>query len=536
MAIVNKYNVNVVVEGNVGGTVKASTTGTDEAGTVTLDVTPNAQTETELPYVLESLTVKGPKDESPVDIKDKKSFELTDEGSYTVTAKFVQPITKADFAVVDNKADLETFLVGGGYRENLDGLFTEGQNDEYISATMKKEPWLIIGTKLADENTKILSNSLTYTQNGVKASSASITTPDFNKFLSVIVNDPEGSDPDALNFANAYGTYEVSFTYEGAEYSFTTEYAPEGTVKATYQDSKSDEVYATHVGKTEDKLTPPTVTKDGYTFTGWNSQADGSGDPLTPDTTTYENGTTWYAQWKADEYTVTYNRENGDWVEGFEPTTTYTIESETIALPTAADITRDGYTSAGWKNEQGETVTEIPTGSTGHITLTAQWTADAATVEEMEELLKNALTTQWEDDFTYTHEAEIAGTTVDSGAYPNEFVDAKEEEGHTIATADLARFLGGIHQSMDPTVQESASITYGKDTYNWNADKGNAGSNWYKDDTSLVSALTLDIAEDLGMDLPIPRHQLQGLNLLLFSPSMVLTLHSISTSLSQPQL
>ncbi len=510
VAIVNKYNVNVVVEGNVGGTVKASTTGTDEAGTVTLDVTPNAQTETELPYVLESLTVKGPKDESPVDIKDKKSFELTDEGSYTVTAKFVQPITKADFAVVDNKADLETFLVGGGYRENLDGLFTEGQNDEYISATMKKEPWLIIGTKLADENTKILSNSLTYTQNGVKASSASITTPDFNKFLSVIVNDPEGSDPDALNFANAYGTYEVSFTYEGAEYSFTTEYAPEGTVKATYQDSKSDEVYATHVGKTEDKLTPPTVTKDGYTFTGWNSQADGSGDPLTPDTTTYENGTTWYAQWKADEYTVTYNRENGDWVEGFEPTTTYTIESETIALPTAADITRDGYTFAGWKNEQGETVTEIPTGSTGHITLTAQWTADAATVEEMEELLKNALTTQWEDDFTYTHEAEIAGTTVNYGAYPNEFVDAKEEEGHTIATADLARFLGGIHQSMDPTVQESASITYGKDTYNWNADKGNAGSNWYKDDTSLVSALTLDIAEGLEMSPPYTEAPVAG--------------------------
>lgn len=510
----------------VGGKVTADITETDEANqTITLTVTPDAQNGETMPYVLkaESLKVTLGTGEEATDVEvtpgdnNTYTFTMDTEGTYTVTAEFVQPIEKADVFVAANKATLTEKAVTPGYitEEDLSALFDIP--DEDIDEAMQKNPWLVIvadrSTDYDTEDHKISVADVTVTQNGVAPTGEdTVKTTDFGKMLSIIVNTPsENADKqDYLGYTNDYGTYEVSFTYEGAEYSFTTEYAPEGTVKATYQDSKSDEVYATHVGKTEDKLTPPTVTKDGYTFTGWNSQADGSGDPLTPDTTTYENGTTWYAQWKADEYTVTYNRENGDWVEGFEPTTTYTIESETIALPTAADITRDGYTFAGWKNEQGETVTEIPTGSTGHITLTAQWTADAATVEEMEELLKNALTTQWEDDFTYTHEAEIAGTTVNYGAYPNEFVDAKEEEGHTIATADLARFLGGIYQSMDPAVQESASITYGKDTYNWNADKGNTGSNWYKDDTSLVSALTLDIAEGLEMSPPYTEAPVAG--------------------------
>ena len=395
VAIVNKYNVNVVVEGNVGGTVKASTTGTDEAGTVTLDVTPNAQTETELPYVLESLTVKGPKDESPVDIKDKKSFELTDEGSYTVTAKFVQPITKADFAVVDNKTDLETFLVGGGYRENLDGLFTEGQDDEYISATMKKEPWLIIGTKLADENTKILSDSLTYTQNGVKASSASITTSDFNKFLSVIVNDPEGSDPDALNFANAYGTYEVSFTYEGAEYSFTTDYYPEGE-GITYNTVTfvvDGETYKTYKGQATDAITAPEApAKIGYTFDGWY---DADGNKMAVDAK-YDADKTYTAKYNVNQYTIAFDSNGGTG----KMASIENVKYDADTTLTKNTFTRDGYTFAGWNTQadgqgtayaDGATVKNLTSENSATVTLYAQWTAqtsEVSTTEEFDTALK----------------------------------------------------------------------------------------------------------------------------------------------------
>lgn len=509
----------------VGGKVTADITETDEANqTITLTVTPDAQNGETMPYVLkaESLKVTLGTGEEATDVKvtsgdnNTYTFTMDTEGTYTVTAEFVQPIEKADVFVAANKATLTEKAVTPGYitEEDLDKLFDIPNED--IDEAMQKNPWLVIvadrSTDYDTEDHKISVADVTVTQNGVAPTGEdTVKTTDFGKMLSIIVNTPsENADKqDYLGYTNDYGTYEVSFTYEGAEYSFTTEYAPEGTVKATYQDSKSDEVYATHVGKTEDKLTPPTVTKDGYTFTGWNSQADGSGDSLASGTTTYENGTTWYAQWKADEYTVTYNLENGDWVEGFEPTTTYTIESATIALPTAADITRDGYTFAGWKNEQGEAVTEIPTGSTGNIELTAQWTADAATVKEMEALLKSALT-YWEDDFTYTHEAEIEGTTVNYGAYPNEFVDTNGDKSHTIATTDLARFLGGIYQSMDESVQESASITYGENTYNWDESQGNAGSNWYNGKTSLVSVLTLAIARDLGMTDPYDKAPVAG--------------------------
>ena len=56
------------------------------------------------------------------------------------------------------------------------------------------------------------------------------------------------------------------------------------------------------------------------------------------------------------------------------PDREYTVESETITLPT--DVTRDGYTFGGWyeTNEfTGEQKTEVPQGSTGDKTFYAKW-------------------------------------------------------------------------------------------------------------------------------------------------------------------
>ncbi|SDA28311.1 Listeria/Bacterioides repeat-containing protein [Ruminococcus sp. YE71] len=52
--------------------------------------------------------------------------------------------------------------------------------------------------------------------------------------------------------------------------------------------------------------------------------------------------------------------------------TSYTIESDTITLPTPVKF---GYEFVGWTDAAGNTVTEIVSGSTGNVTLTANWKA-----------------------------------------------------------------------------------------------------------------------------------------------------------------
>ncbi len=75
------------------------------------------------------------------------------------------------------------------------------------------------------------------------------------------------------------------------------------------------------------------------------------------------------AQYTAVEYTITYNLDGGI----TNNPASYIIESETIAL---ADAAKEGYTFDGWYTNAeftGEVVTEIPSGTTGNIELWANF-------------------------------------------------------------------------------------------------------------------------------------------------------------------
>lgn len=64
---------------------------------------------------------------------------------------------------------------------------------------------------------------------------------------------------------------------------------------------------------TAQNFTPNTYTKEGYTFTGWNTKADGTGTSYTDEQsvvnlTAENNGTVnLYAQWEANQYDVVFN-------------------------------------------------------------------------------------------------------------------------------------------------------------------------------------------------------------------------------------
>jgi uncharacterized repeat protein (TIGR02543 family) len=132
----------------------------------------------------------------------------------------------------------------------------------------------------------------------------------------------------------------------------------------------------------------PILEKNGYTFAGWNTAADGSGSSYSP-TTTFQitSDITLYAQWTPIPYTVTYNGNTNTSgtvpVDGSSP---YIYDSTVTVLGNTGTpiLEKTGYTFAGWNTvADGSGSSYSPTNTfTIHIdtTLYAQWTPIPYTV------------------------------------------------------------------------------------------------------------------------------------------------------------
>jgi len=143
---------------------------------------------------------------------------------------------------------------------------------------------------------------------------------------------------------------------------------------------------ANTIGNTADPVTLATnlFTKAGYTFTGWNTAALGTGTAyanMANITTMPVGGLVLYAQWAAAPHTIAYNANSG--IGTMANTIGNTAASVTLATNT---FTRTGYTFAGWNtagNGIGGTAyadqTTFNMPASGLI-LFAQWTALPQTI------------------------------------------------------------------------------------------------------------------------------------------------------------
>ena len=127
-----------------------------------------------------------------------------------------------------------------------------------------------------------------------------------------------------------------------------------------------------------------TFTRAGYAFDGWNTKADGSGDSykdqaLVSKLTTTSRGTvTLYAQWKAQDWSVSFDPNGGGFADGKTPTKTVKCGSAYGTLPTPQ---RDQYDFKGWWTSpagdgtkvEAKTVVTDAEASGGTITLYARW-------------------------------------------------------------------------------------------------------------------------------------------------------------------
>lgn len=128
------------------------------------------------------------------------------------------------------------------------------------------------------------------------------------------------------------------------------------------------------------KLSQNMYTRSAYTFAGWNTKADGSGqfyaDMAEVDTSAWTGNVTLYAQWTPITYGITYEL-NGGTNHDSNPATYTTAAAVTLNEPV-----RKGYQFEGWYEESSyqNKMTEIPAGSMGDITFYAKWSVANYTI------------------------------------------------------------------------------------------------------------------------------------------------------------
>ena len=126
------------------------------------------------------------------------------------------------------------------------------------------------------------------------------------------------------------------------------------------------------------------LARTGYSFDGWNTQADGLGtDYETGSSYTANAEVTLYAKWIADTYAVTYNANEA--TSGTVPSVQTKTHGVNLTLASnTGNLARTGYSFDGWNTQADGLGTDYETGSSyttnAKVTLYAKWIANKNTL------------------------------------------------------------------------------------------------------------------------------------------------------------
>ncbi|MDR1343023.1 MAG: InlB B-repeat-containing protein [Prevotellaceae bacterium] len=198
-----------------------------------------------------------------------------------------------------------------------------------------------------------------------------------------LVTVPDAPTLDGYNFAGWYKneTFTETWSFAGDKVAgATTLYArwideSATTYTVTFVSNDGTPVDPQLVVENE-KAAQATSTRAGYTFGGWYSNADLTGDAWDFAGNAVTTDITLYAKWTINAYTVTFDTGDGSNVDPQQ-----VEHGGTIDEPTAP--TRTGYTFGGWYRNAAFTGAVWNFASdvvTAGITLYAQWTVNTYTV------------------------------------------------------------------------------------------------------------------------------------------------------------
>lgn len=196
-------------------------------------------------------------------------------------------------------------------------------------------------------------------------------------FTNEVINESSGT----INGGTFTGTVEnKGGTISGGDFSKAT---LNGMIVITFEPNNGEPVITREVNWSKDgaALTAPASTNEGHSLDGWYYDNNGMETKWNFDTDTVKCTITLKAKWELSTYSVTLQTDGGTIASGKE-VTGYTYGTGAV-LPTAADITREGYRFDGWYADSsfsGSPITEISATETENKTFYAKWTKNTAPI------------------------------------------------------------------------------------------------------------------------------------------------------------
>ena len=196
-------------------------------------------------------------------------------------------------------------------------------------------------------------------------------------FTNEVINESSGT----INGGTFTGTVEnKGGTISGGDFSGTTLPVK---LMITFEPNNGEPVITREVNWSKDgaALTAPASTNEGHSLDGWYYDNNGMETKWNFDTDTVKCTMTLKAKWELSTYSVTLQTDGGTIASGKE-VTGYTYGTGAV-LPTAADITREGYRFDGWYADSsfsGSPITEISATETGNKTFYAKWTKNTTPI------------------------------------------------------------------------------------------------------------------------------------------------------------
>lgn len=196
-------------------------------------------------------------------------------------------------------------------------------------------------------------------------------------FTKEVINESSG----AINGGTFTGTVEnKDGTISGGDFSKAT---LNGMLVITFEPNNGEPVITREVNWSKDgaALTAPASTNEGHSLDGWYYDNNGTETKWNFDTDTVKCTMTLKAKWELSTYSVTLQTDGGTIASGKE-VTGYTYGTGAV-LPTANDMTREGYRFDGWYADSsfsGSPITEISATETGNKTFYAKWTKNTTPI------------------------------------------------------------------------------------------------------------------------------------------------------------
>ena len=142
------------------------------------------------------------------------------------------------------------------------------------------------------------------------------------------------------------------------------------TFDENYNNASTTEVmYKYNTNEVKEGRFPTNPTREGYTFKGWNTMADGTGTAFDTKTVVTADVIV-YAKWEPTQYTITYDLRDSKASNNPANPVTYTVED---AVTLQAPTTKRNNQFLEWRDEKGNVITEIAAGTTGNVKVYAYW-------------------------------------------------------------------------------------------------------------------------------------------------------------------